>query len=582
MRPLAVLAVLVAAALPTSASAFVVHPVGALESAANGITLGPDGNFWAVEAGAGKVVRMKPDGSVLGRFPVGASPTSIASGPGGRVWVAVTGADKLVWIDATSASPTTHDVPTSDFSDCGPVAIEAGNNGRMYFSLPQDACSSDSKVGYVKDDGSGGMAAANNRGKAYDLQVAGGKLFIPDFEGASVRRTALDDALTIETTVATSAGNPDGITADSGGRIWVTLYGNHKVARFPATQAGGEAIESAPADGALEHPFGIAAGADGFIYVAGSASENLVRIDPDTGQSVAYAMPSGSSPWQIVNGPDEDIWMTDLAGARLLRFVNGKPRARNFGAAPAASTAGSATAEVEPRGNATSVVFDYGTTTAYGSTTAPSNIAADAGATAVSAVLSGLAPSTTYHVRMRATNAEGTTTSEDRTFTTPSGVVDGDGDGVSPPLDCDDANPAIRPGATDIPGDDVDQDCAGGDAAYPRLTANPSFAWTNRPSFTLLRKVRAARLVGGETARITCRGRGCPFRSRTFRNLKAGERSFDRLFRRKRLRPKTVVQMRITKPGTIGAVTTLTMRRGKDPKVVHTCLTPGVTRPHKC
>ena len=35
------------------------------------------------------------------------------------------------------------------------------------------------------------------------------------------------------------------------------------------------------------------------------------------------------------------------------------------------------------------------------------------------------------------------------------------------PGDCDDANPAIRPGAVDVPGDGIDQNCAGGDAAIP-------------------------------------------------------------------------------------------------------------------
>jgi hypothetical protein len=41
---------------------------------------------------------------------------------------------------------------------------------------------------------------------------------------------------------------------------------------------------------------------------------------------------------------------------------------------------------------------------------------------------------------------------------------DADGDGVRVPADCNDTNPAIHPGAADVPDDGVDQDCAGGDA----------------------------------------------------------------------------------------------------------------------
>ncbi|HEX5621767.1 MAG TPA: putative metal-binding motif-containing protein [Solirubrobacteraceae bacterium] len=41
---------------------------------------------------------------------------------------------------------------------------------------------------------------------------------------------------------------------------------------------------------------------------------------------------------------------------------------------------------------------------------------------------------------------------------------DADGDGVRRPRDCDDTNPAIHPGAREIPDDRIDQDCSGADA----------------------------------------------------------------------------------------------------------------------
>jgi arylsulfatase A-like enzyme len=43
--------------------------------------------------------------------------------------------------------------------------------------------------------------------------------------------------------------------------------------------------------------------------------------------------------------------------------------------------------------------------------------------------------------------------------------LDGDGDGVALADDCDDANPAVHPGARDVPSDGIDQDCDGADAA---------------------------------------------------------------------------------------------------------------------
>jgi len=45
------------------------------------------------------------------------------------------------------------------------------------------------------------------------------------------------------------------------------------------------------------------------------------------------------------------------------------------------------------------------------------------------------------------------------------GVLDVDGDGWSPPDDCDDSDPTVNPGGYDDPCDAVDQDCVGGPAS---------------------------------------------------------------------------------------------------------------------
>ena len=116
--------------------------------------------------------------------------------------------------------------------------------------------------------------------------------------------------------------------------------------------------------------------------------------------------------------------------------VDGNPRtigttdigAYEFVVAPGATT-GPASAvtdqsatlngSVDPQGAPASYRFEYGTTTAYGSTT-PSTDASSGGAVAAAATLGGLSPATTYHYRVVATNAGGVTNGADQTFTTAS------------------------------------------------------------------------------------------------------------------------------------------------------------------
>jgi hypothetical protein len=86
------------------------------------------------------------------------------------------------------------------------------------------------------------------------------------------------------------------------------------------------------------------------------------------------------------------------------------------------STTATISGTVNPNAAATTYQFQYGTTTGYGSVSPGSATSAGSGSAAVSetANLTGLSPSTTYHYRLNATNATGTTNGPDAAFTTAS------------------------------------------------------------------------------------------------------------------------------------------------------------------
>jgi len=92
--------------------------------------------------------------------------------------------------------------------------------------------------------------------------------------------------------------------------------------------------------------------------------------------------------------------------------------------APTAVKSASATLQgtVNPGAQATTYRFEYGKTETYGSYAPifPKSVGSGVTPVAATAAVTGLAPSTTYHYRLTATNASGTSEGADQTFTTPS------------------------------------------------------------------------------------------------------------------------------------------------------------------
>ncbi len=551
---LAVGALLVAAA---PAGAFVIQDVSGPQSATNGIALGPDGNFWVAEEFAGSVVRIAPSGAVVQRYVVGDQPHAVATGPGDRVWVAVNGAAKLVWFDARSAAPTAH--PVTLPAGCAPDGLAAAN-GRMYFG-----CGSGRRVGYVADDGTGAVTTAAVGGTVFDLEAVGGKLYAPDYDGDVVRRLSKD--LAVESTIATATpgAGPDGIASDGAGNLWVTENIVGRLARFPAAQSGGVAAEITPTGGAFSDPIGIVAGADGRIYVAAKGSHGVVRLNADGTNARFYGVADNGEPFDIVKGPDDDLWFTDNNRSRIARLVDGAPRTTTGTAAATGTATAAVGAVADPRGNETTVVFDYGPSTAYGQTSAPVTVPAGIGPVPVATALAGLAAGTTYHVRARAINGEGGTAGADATFTTALLPA------PAPP------GPIVARPAPRAP-------------RIARVTARTTFhvRTSARTHRTVVTSVVISGLRGTERATLTCTGRRCPFRTAkhftlTRKTLRKGARSFGRdVFRNRNLAGTTTISVQVTAPGAIGTSTVLQIRPHKRFRIVSRCVQPGARKTSVC
>lgn len=73
---------------------------------------------------------------------------------------------------------------------------------------------------------------------------------------------------------------------------------------------------------------------------------------------------------------------------------------------------------VDPKGQATTYYFQYGTSTAYGLQSSPASAGSGSGNVAVNSTITGLTSATTYHYRLVAQNASGTSDGADQTLAT--------------------------------------------------------------------------------------------------------------------------------------------------------------------
>jgi hypothetical protein len=105
-----------------------------------------------------------------------------------------------------------------------------------------------------------------------------------------------------------------------------------------------------------------------------------------------------------------------LAPAQAL--AASKPAATTGGVAAVTPQSARLIGTVNPHGAATTIYFQIGTTTRYGTSTAPVPVGAGTAARRVRADVGALLPATKYHYRLVAENPLGVVSGADRTFTT--------------------------------------------------------------------------------------------------------------------------------------------------------------------
>ena len=146
-----------------------------------------------------------------------------------------------------------------------------------------------------------------------------------------------------------------------------------------------------------------------------------------TSQSAVTDSTTQAASTMLVGLAADTTYHYRLVGTNSAGTTDGPDRRFTTSNPPAVTTDGATnvTAEkamihgtVNPNGMATAVQFEYGTTGRYGSSTKLGSAGSGSAARTVVSTLAGLSPNTTYHYRLVATSAAGTTDGSDRTFKT--------------------------------------------------------------------------------------------------------------------------------------------------------------------
>jgi virginiamycin B lyase len=298
-----------------AAAAISEFPLPTPGSAPTGITAGPDGNLWAVEAGASRIVRVTPGGQPTEfTLPAGREPREIASA-GGFVWFTERSGDRVGRLTPGAGSDAAVQSSIVEFVVPGvgsdPTGIATGPDGNLWFT----EAGSD-EIGRITTAGTVTEFVVPGAGSApADIAVGpDGALWFTEGGSGEVGRITTAGVVTNEFAVPTLdslATQLGAIAAGPDGALWYVDEGLDHVRRI--TTSGAHSQFPGPAGSGISD---ITAGPDGALWLAEGRSGKIARITT-AGALSEYTLPTaGGGPAGIATGPDGALWFSErLAGS---------------------------------------------------------------------------------------------------------------------------------------------------------------------------------------------------------------------------------------------------------------------------
>ena len=142
------------------------------------------------------------------------------------------------------------------------------------------------------------------------------------------------------------------------------------------------------------------------------------------------------------------------------------------------------------------------------------------------------------------------------------------------PQDCDDGDPAIRPGAREVRGNAVDENCDTRIEPFPPLLGSISVRWAKAGAGTRNVRLMARKFLKGAAIEVRCTGGGCP--ARTFkRTVRRSSENLQSVLGKRVLRRGARLEVRVTSASRIGRLLRFRFGTPGQPDVDFLCLPPG-------
>ncbi len=161
--------------------------------------------------------------------------------------------------------------------------------------------------------------------------------------------------------------------------------------------------------------------------------------------------------------------------------------------------------------------------------------------------------------------------------------LDRDADGSPRPADCDDTNAGVRPGGREQRGNAVDEDCSGRADGFVPIISPVTNRWRPSGSATVVRELVVRDVPAGARVALRCRGGGCPRGTKT-RTLRSATRRvvLTQHLRGRRLRRGAVVEITISAAESIAKISRIRMGRPGAPVGSLFCQAPGQASARAC